>query len=191
MLPEKDGSCRPYQVGFRLLAGSAAEGFGILMPPFPQGGLPDPEPPFPQGGPQEPLAPRQESPKESCFQRRTDPAAIEDGLPAAGRECRGRARDSHPSVPVRRASGFSSLISRKEGHRNGLPLARRVRRSPASREGRILPAFHMGFRLRAGSAVEGVGILMPPFPQGGLRDSRASVPLRRATGTHWCQKESD
>ena len=82
-------------------------------------------------------------------------------------------------------SGFSCFRSLKEGCRIALVLegfgileppfsqrgpqepgapARRVRRRDAAREGRILQPFQMGFLLRAGSAVEGSGMLLPPFP---------------------------
>ena len=79
------------------------------------------EPPFPEGGPQERSVPRQEGPEESRFHRRTDRAGLSHGLPAAGRECRGRIRDSHASAPSRRASGISRLRSWKEGHRKQVP----------------------------------------------------------------------
>ena len=75
-LPEKHGSCSHWRwpsgcgqkvpgtdPGLACLR-SLKERFEIIAPPFPQ------------GGPQERLAPRQESPKESCFQRKMDLAAL-------------------------------------------------------------------------------------------------------------------
>ena len=86
------------------------EGFGIL------------EPPFPQGGPQERGAPaRRVRRSHAAREGQILKPFTQDGLPEAGRDYRGRSRDPHASVCSRRASGFSSIRSLKEGHMNQVP----------------------------------------------------------------------
>ena len=76
----------------------------------------------------------------------------------------GGLRDSEPPFPA--GGGPQELRA----------PARRVRRSHASRQGRILQPLKMRLGLRARSDVERFGNLMPPFPRGRLRDSRVSLP---------------
>ena len=163
-------------MGFRKRAGSAVEGFGILESPLPQEGLRDSEPPFPQGRPQDPRAPGRTARRSHASRegRTLQPLKMAFGLGAEsaveGSGIRvppfpeGGLRDSRASAPSRRPTGTSCP---PPGESEGVMLPEK---------GASCRSYQVGFRLRAGSAVEGFGILMPSFPHGGLPDSEPPFP---------------
>ena len=153
-------SLQPRKMGSRMRAGGAVEGFGI---PMRQGGLQDSRASVPSRRATGTSCPPPGESEEVTLPEKDGSCRPFIWASGCGRARREQNRYSHASVPSRRASGFSSLRSLKDGHRNQVP-------PQGESEGVMLPEKQgscsplTGSGLRAGNAVEGFGILMPPFP---------------------------